>query len=146
MRWNNYKLRQLSLLRSAMDCYYKLRQLFYYKVRHGLLQVATGITKCDRIITNCDSLVYYKVRWTVVTNCDSFFITKCGTVYYKLRQVLQSAMDLLQIATAITKCDDYYKLRQYNPPLANWSGIRQIFSGLKVFWKRLSLTCTMMRL
>ena len=64
-----------------MDSYYKLRQLFYYKVRHGLLQIATGITKCD-------------------------------TVYYKLRQVLQSAMDLLQIATGITKCDDYYKLRQ----------------------------------
>ena len=41
---------------------------FYYKVRHGLLQIAT---------------------------------------------VLQSAMDLLQIATGITKCDDYYKLRQY---------------------------------
>ena len=54
------------------------------------------------------------MRWTVVTNCDSFFITKCDTVYYKLRQVLQSAMDLLQIATGITKCDDYYKLRQYN--------------------------------
>ena len=34
-------------------------------------------------------------------------------VYYKLRQVLQSAMDLLQIATGITKCNDYYKLRQY---------------------------------
>ena len=34
-------------------------------------------------------------------------------VYYKLRQVLQSAMDLLQIATGITECDDYYKLRQY---------------------------------
>ena len=33
--------------------------------------------------------------------------------YYKLRQVLQSAMDLLQIATGITNCDDYYKLRQY---------------------------------
>ena len=27
--------------------------------------------------------------------------------YYKLRQVLQSAMNLLQIATSITKCDDY---------------------------------------
>ena len=63
MRWNYYKLRQLSLLQSAMDCYYKLRHLFYYKVRHGLLQ---------------------------------------------------SAMDLLQIATGITKCDDYYKLRQYS--------------------------------
>ena len=53
MRWNYYKLRQLSLLQSAMDR------------------------------------------------------------YYKLRQTLQSAMNLLQIATGITKCDDYYKLRQY---------------------------------
>ena len=61
MRWNYYKLRQLSLLQSAMDSYYKLRQLFYYKVRHGLLQIATGITKCDGFITNCDR--YYKVRW-----------------------------------------------------------------------------------
>ena len=64
------------------------------------------ITKRDGIITNCDSLVYYKVRWRVITNCDSFFITKCDTVYYKLRQVLQSPMNLLQIATGITKCDD----------------------------------------
>ena len=71
------------------------------------------IVKCDGIITNCESLVYYKVRWTVTTNSDIFFITKCDTVYYKLLQVLQSAMDLLQIATGITKRDDYYKLRQY---------------------------------
>ena len=28
-------------------CYYKVRQLFYYKVRQVLLQSATGITKCD---------------------------------------------------------------------------------------------------
>ena len=40
MRWNYYKLWQLSLLQSAMDSYYKLRQLFYYKVR-WLLQIAT---------------------------------------------------------------------------------------------------------
>ena len=33
--------------------------------------------------------------------------------HYKVRQVLQITMDLLQIATAITKRDDYYKLRQY---------------------------------
>ena len=44
-----------------MDCYYKLRQLFYYKVQHSLLQIATGITKCDGFITNCDR--YYEVRW-----------------------------------------------------------------------------------
>ena len=49
-------------------------------------------------LTKESSLVYYKVRWTVITNCDSFFITKCDTVYYKLRQVLQSAM-------IITNCD-----------------------------------------
>ena len=46
MLWNYYKLRQVSLLQSAMESYYKVRQLFYYKVRHGLLQVARGITKC----------------------------------------------------------------------------------------------------
>ena len=60
VRWNYYKFRQLSLLQSAMDQYYKLRQLFYYKVRQGLLQIRTGITKCDGFITNCDR--YYKVR------------------------------------------------------------------------------------
>ena len=48
-----------------------------------------------------------------LTNCDDIFATKCDTVYYKSRQVLQSAMDLLQIATGITKSDEYYKLRQY---------------------------------
>ena len=41
-------------------CYYKVRQLFYYKVRQVLLQSATGITKCDNFITKCDR--YYKVR------------------------------------------------------------------------------------
>ena len=35
-----------------MDSYYQLRQLFYYKVQHGLLQIATGRAM---IITNCDS-------------------------------------------------------------------------------------------
>ena len=56
------------------------------------------ITKCDGIITICDSVVYYKVRWTDITNYDSFFITKCDRVYDKLRQVLQSVI-------IITNCD-----------------------------------------
>ena len=34
---------------------------------------------------------YYKLR-------QLFFITKCDTVYYKLRQVLQSAMNLCNIS------------------------------------------------
>ena len=67
-------------------------------VQHDV--VITQVIK--KHLTISDSLVYYKVRWTVITNCDSFFITKCDTVYYKLRQVLQSATDLLQIATGIT--------------------------------------------
>ena len=41
-------------------CYYKVRQLFYYKVRQVLLQSATVITKCDNFITKCNW--YYKVR------------------------------------------------------------------------------------
>ena len=46
VRWNYYmyKLRQ--------RCY-KLRQLFYYQVRHGLSQITTGVTTCDD---------YYKLR------------------------------------------------------------------------------------
>ena len=55
-----YKVRQVFLLQSAMVCYYKVRQLFYYKVRQVLVQRATGITKCDNFITKCDR--YYKVR------------------------------------------------------------------------------------
>ena len=72
-----------------------------YNERHACLTKENNsfITKCDGIITNCDTLVYYEVRWTVITNCDSFFITKCDTFYYKLRQVLRSAM-------IITICDN----------------------------------------
>ena len=55
-----------------------------------------NVDEAPHFVTNCDSLVYNKV--TVITNCDSFFITKGDMVYYKLRQVLQSA-------TIITNCD-----------------------------------------
>ena len=53
-----------------------------------LLQSATIITKCDSrcvrpSISKCDSLFYYKVRWSVITKCDN--------CYYKVRWVLQSA-------------------------------------------------------
>ena len=34
-----------------MDSYYKLRQLIYYKLRHCLLRIATGVPKCDGVIT-----------------------------------------------------------------------------------------------
>ena len=34
-----------------MDSYYKLRQLIYYKLRHRLLRIATGVTTYDGVIT-----------------------------------------------------------------------------------------------
>ena len=33
--------------------------------------------------------------------------------YFKMRQLLQNVTILLQNTTVITKCDVYYKLRQY---------------------------------
>ena len=82
-----------------------------------MMTLITGFT-CPptiyfKFITKCDSFFYYKVRWSVITKCDSFFITKCDRCYYKVRQLLQSVTILLQSATGITKCDDYYKVRQY---------------------------------
>ena len=50
---------------------------------------------------NCPPTTYFK------------FITNCDKCYYKVRQVLQNVTILLQSATGITKCDDYYKVRQY---------------------------------
>ena len=60
MRWNYYKLRQLTLLQGAMDSYYKLRLLFYYKVRQGLLQIAINLLQIPISITKCDD--HYKLR------------------------------------------------------------------------------------
>ena len=57
---NLFRPRLIKLEATIFMDSYKLRQLFYYKVRHGLLQIATGITKCDGFITNRDR--YYKVR------------------------------------------------------------------------------------
>ena len=56
----SYKVRQLILLQRAIVCYFKVRQLFCYKVRQVFLQSAKGITKCDNFISMCDR--YYKVR------------------------------------------------------------------------------------
>ena len=48
----------------------------------------------------------------VITKCDRYFITK------RDRNLLQNTSGyLLQNATVITKCDVYYKLRQYKEHL-----------------------------
>ena len=51
----------------------------------------------------------------IITKCDSYFITKCDRSLLQNASgfLLQNATILLQNATVITKCDVYYKLRQY---------------------------------
>ena len=53
--------------------------------------------------------LYYKMRQKFITKCVKFFVTKHD--------------DFIRNATFITKCDVYYKLRQYNHskfPVCYW--------------------------
>ena len=75
--------------------YYRVRQLFSYKVRRMLLQsvAAFFITGCDFIsLESCEKMLWQSA--TGISKCDSFlskscdnFITKCHR-YCKMRQVL----------------------------------------------------------
>ena len=78
-------------LKTSSSLFMKYHSSYFTVDEVSSITLKKFMTKCDRIITNCDSLVYYKVRWTVITICDSFFITKCDEF--------------------ITNCDRYYKLR-----------------------------------
>ena len=85
-------------------------------MRQILLQNATAI-----FLQNATE-VYYKMR--------QFFYYKMRQFYYKMRQLLQNATILLQNAPGITKCDVYYKLRQYNCQYCTSRAIKlQIFFG-----------------
>ena len=91
-----------------------------------LLESASGIVKCDRL--------YYKLLQALqlVTDC-----------YYKVRQVVQSVTDfirkcvryckvwqtLLQSASGITKCDNYYKVRRNKETKIWWWLIDEITSS-----------------
>ena len=61
-----------------------------------------------KFITKCDKC-YYKVR-------QLFLLQSSMVCYYKVRQLFYYKVRpvLSQSATGITKCDDYYKMRQYS--------------------------------
>ena len=63
-----------------------------------LLQIATAyfITKCDRLLLQIATAFLLQSATQFTTNCDRYY--KVRWIYYKLRQVLQSAM-------IITNCD-----------------------------------------
>ena len=71
----------------------------YCNMRQIILENATAV------LSQNATEVYYKVRQV------SYY--KMRQFYYKMRQLLQIATILLWNATAITKCDVYYKLRRY---------------------------------
>ena len=54
----------------------------------------------------------------LLQNVTEVYCKICQFLYYKTRQLLQNATILSKNATAITKYDVYYKLRQYK--LACW--------------------------
>ena len=63
-----------------------------------LLQIATlwFITKCDGLLLQIATPFLLQSATRFITNCDRYY--KVRWIYYKLRQVLQSAM-------IITNCD-----------------------------------------
>ena len=78
------------VLQSAMELLQIATAYFITKRDGQLLQIATAflLQSTTRFITNCDR--YYKVRW----------------IYYKLRQVLQSAMIIMNCDSThlLSKC------------------------------------------
>ena len=63
-----------------------------------LLQIATAyfIAKCDGLLLQITTAFLLQSATRFITNCDRYY--KVRWIYYKLRQVLQSAM-------IITNCD-----------------------------------------
>ena len=63
----------------------------------GLLVLRPSISSllqsASSVITKCDSLFYYKVRWSVITKRHSFFITKYDKCYYKVWQLSKSVTE-----------------------------------------------------
>ena len=68
--------------------------------------------------------VLYLIRYdSLLQNATISLLQNTTKIYYKMRQVfyymrhlLQIGKTLLQNATIITKCNVYYKLRQYKAP------------------------------
>ena len=68
--------------------------------------------------------VYYKVRQLLLQSARAFFITNCDGL------LSQSATAfLLQSATGITKCDRYYKVRQF------YYKVRQVLQSATIITK-----------
>ena len=64
----------------------------------------------DSLLQNAADIITKYNSW-FVTNCDGSLLQSVSGFYYKMGQLLQNAMILLQNASVISKCDVDYKLR-----------------------------------
>ena len=134
MWWNYNRLRHFSLLQSAMDSYYKLQQLFCYKVRHKLLRIEKGYNYKMLWLTNCDSTtaIAFSLRWfTWVHYLESRKSRSCtgssSSQNLKVCNIAQGHSNHLQSSTILCS---YYKnwmrfaRRSLSPSSLRWrSGI-----------------------
>ena len=77
-----------------------------------MIHYGTLLQNAADIIKKCDSYFITKYDKGLLQNASGFFY-KMQHFYYKMRQLLQITTILLQNARVVTKCDVYYKLRQY---------------------------------
>ena len=59
-------------------------------------------------------ILLHNVTAILLKKCDRILLQNASGLYYKMRQLLQIATILLQNTTVMTKCDLYHKLQQYN--------------------------------
>ena len=75
---------------------------------------------------NYSSKVYYKVRWQLLQSATAFFITKCDNL---LLQLSATAILLQSVASVVTKCDRYYKVRRF------YYKVRQVLQTVTIITK-----------
>ena len=94
-----------------------------------LLQIATAqfITKCDGLLLQIATPFLLQSATWFITNCDKYY--KVRWIYYKLRQVLQSAM-------IITNCDSTPPLLIIIAQSLNASTLRLRSPGLPLLLQR----------
>ena len=62
-------------------------------------------------------MLLQNVTATLLQNMTEVYYKMCQVFYYKMQELLQNMATLLQNVTIITKCNVYYKLRQYTQQL-----------------------------
>ena len=100
----------------------------WFLICYGLIFDATGF------IIKRDSYFITKGDRSLLQNASGFFLQN-ATILLEKKWLLQIATILSQNTTVITKCDAYYKLRQYTvlQMIFPWR-FSLIFSGRKI-WK-----------